>query len=265
MNRRRAKDAVRTAAKGAFWAADVFSERMPGPRVLIYHQIEAGLGRQMEVTEANFGRQVNWMLDNGRIVDLEYAIDTKADDVFVLTFDDGYRDVFDRAWPMLRDHGIPFVIYLTTEPIESGRALTPGGRAEPLTWANIDEMLESGLMTLGAHTHAHRDLRLLEVSEIEAEIKDSNDLILARTGIAVRHFAYPWGYWSIDADTIVRSAYASAVLGSGTPVAGDTDPFQLNRIPVQLSDSMVFFTRKMTTGMRLEDRVRRRLVGYHGP
>jgi peptidoglycan/xylan/chitin deacetylase (PgdA/CDA1 family) len=265
MTRLRAKDAARAAAKGVFWAADAFSARMTGPRVLIYHQIEAGLGRQMEVTEANFDRQINWMLDHGQIVDLESAIETRADDVFVLTFDDGYRDVFDRAWPLLRDRAIPFVIYLTTEPVESGRALTPGGRAEPLTWANIDEMLKSELMTLGAHTHAHRDLRLLEVSEIEAEIKDSNDLILARTGIAVRHFAYPWGYWSSDADSVVRNTYASAVLGSGAPVAGDTDPFQLNRIPVQLSDSMIFFTRKMTTGMRFEDRVRRRLVGYHGP
>jgi peptidoglycan/xylan/chitin deacetylase (PgdA/CDA1 family) len=269
MMQRRAKDVLRVAAKGMFSAADVLSSRMPGPRILIYHQIGAGLGRQMEVTEANFAGQIDWVLENGELVDLDSAIEARgaphSDRKFVLTFDDGYRDVYERAWPILRRERIPFVLYLTTGPVESGQPLTPGGSADPLSWAQIDEMLESGLMNLGAHTHSHKDLRTISADEVAAEIGESNELISQRTGVEPTHFAYPWGYWSPHSDSIIRQAYTSAVLGSGAPVEATTDAYMINRIPVQLSDGMVFFKRKMRTGLRLEDRVRRRIVGYNGP
>jgi len=173
--------------------------------------------------------------------------------------------VYHRAWPLLCDAELPFVLYLTTDPVESRHPLTPGGRAEPLTWAHVNEMLDSGLMTLGAHTHEHRDLRSLGTAEIESEVDQSNELILRRTTVAARHFAYPWGYWSVEADPVIRDAYTTATLGSGCPVTAETDVFLLNRVPVQLSDGMPFFKRKMTTGMRLEDRTRRILVRYNGP
>lgn len=269
MNRSRIKRAIRVVAKGVFAAADLFSARRPGPRILIYHQIGAGLGRQMEVTEASFGQQIDWMRDHGRIVDLKTAIDGRGEpdaaETFVLTFDDGYEDVYHRAWPLLRDGELPFVLYLTTGPVESRHPLTPGGYADPLTWAQINEMLDSGLMTLGAHTHEHRDLRSLSTMQIESEVQQSNDLILLRTAVDARHFAYPWGYWSEDADQVIRDAYTTATLGSGPPITAETDAFLLNRVPVQLSDCMAFFRRKMTTGMRLEDRTRRILTNYNGP
>ncbi len=151
---------------------------------------------------------------------------------------------------------------MTTDPVESQRPLTPGGKADPLTWAQINEMLDSGLMTLGAHTHEHLDFRSIGAAQIESEVGQSNDLIVSRTGVTPRHFAYPWGYWSEEGDAAVRGAYVSATLGSGPPVHASTDPFLLNRVPVQLSDGMLFFKRKMTTGMRLEDRLRRKLSGY---
>jgi len=269
MNRRWVKDSVRTAAKSLFATADLFASRAPGPRILIYHQIEAGLGRQMEVTEAAFKEQLEWIQQHGQVVDLDTAIDMNpgvdSSDTFVLTFDDGYRDMHERAWPLLRQRDLPFLLYLTTDPVESQRSLTPGGRAEPLTWAQIDEMLASGLMTLGAHTHRHRDLRTLASDEIEAEVDQSNQLIERRMGMRPRHFAYPWGYWSETADAVIRRVYATAALGSGRPITPETDPLLLNRVPVQLSDTIFFFKRKMATGMRFEDRTRRAITGYHGP
>jgi len=264
-----AKRGARFAAKTGFAAADVFSRRRPGPRLLIYHQIEAGLGRQMEVTEGAFRRQLGWLLDNGDVVSLDQALADRgrpeSNRQFVLTFDDGYQDVYERAWPLLREHGLPFVLYLTTHPTESGESLTPGGRAEPMTWAQVEEMLESGLMTLGAHTHRHRDLGEMPAAMIEEEIEVSNDLIARRTGVTPIHFAYPWGYWSARAHPVVAAAYETATLGSGPPITRDTDPLKLNRIPVQLSDGFFFFKQKMRTGLPAEDWLRRRLAHYDGP
>lgn len=260
---------MRTAAKLAFAGADPFFGPFPGPRILIYHQIGAGMGRQMEVTRSAFADQLDWLVSHGSVVPLEEAIAQRGrtgdERSFVLTFDDGYDDFYRFGYPELVKRDLPFALYLTTHPVESREPLTPGGRAEPLTWGQIEAMYGSGAMTLAAHTHRHDDLRLLGADDIEADLATCDDLVERRLGVRPVHFAYPWGYWSQAADEAVRRRYASATLGSGPGITESTDVHLLHRVPVQLSDSAFFFRRKMRTGLRLEDVVRRRLKGYDGP
>jgi hypothetical protein len=92
----------------------------------------------------------------------------------------------------------------------------------------------------------------------------SDRLIGERLGISPNHFCYPYGFWSKDADTVVRSRYRSATLGAGPPLTADIDPFLLPRVPVQLADNRFFFVRKMRSGMVSEEWVRRRINGYRG-
>lgn len=258
---------LRSAAKVAFATADFPYRTRPGPRILIYHQVGAGLGRQMEVTVPNFEFQVQWMLDEGSIVSLDEAIaragEPEAHRLFVVTFDDGYRDVFDVALPTLSAAGIPFTVYVTTEPVESGVASTPGGRANPLTWDQLAQMASMGA-TIGAHTHTHPDLRDIPAHAAREELDASNRLIEARLGIRPEHFCYPYGYWSETAEPAIRERYRTATLGAGPPVTASSDPYRIHRVPIQLSDSRFFFVRKMESGMVLEERVRRRISGYRG-
>jgi peptidoglycan/xylan/chitin deacetylase (PgdA/CDA1 family) len=258
---------TRRTAKTAFAAADLFLGAWPGPRILIYHQIGAGSGRQMDLSAQMFRGHVKWLLDHGRIVGLGDAL-SGADDPdssrsFVLTFDDGYADFFENAFPLLRDRGIPFTLYLTTGHIETGEVLHPGDR--PLSWGQVEDMLESGLATLGAHTHTHADMRGLPRDQIEHEIGESNRLIELRTGHFPMHFAYPKGYWDEGAEKVVSAVYSTAVLGAGDPISKDTNPFRIGRVPVQRADGQFFFTRKMARGMRLEERARSRVKDYRNP
>ena len=145
------------AAKTVFAAADLFLGDWPGPRILIYHQIGAGSGRQMDLATEMFRGHVNWLLDHGRIVGfgdaLSGADDPESNRRFVLTFDDGYADFYENGFPLLREHGLPFTLYLTSGHIETGELLHPGDR--PLSWSQVEVMLATGLVTLGAHTHTH--------------------------------------------------------------------------------------------------------------
>jgi peptidoglycan/xylan/chitin deacetylase (PgdA/CDA1 family) len=262
-----AKEVARKTAKAAFAAADLFLGQWPGPRILIYHQIGAGSGRQMDLSAEMFRGHVKWLLDHGRIVGLGDALsgadDPESSRRFVLTFDDGYADFYEDAFPMLRDQGIPFTLYLTSGHIETGALLHPGDR--PLSWDQVEEMLESGLVTLGAHTHTHPDLRGLPRDQMEHEIGESNRLIELRTGQFPMHFAYPKGYWDPTAEAVVRAVYMSAVLGAGEPVSQDTNPFRIARVPVQRADGHFFFKRKVARGMRMEERVRSLVKGYQNP
>ena len=261
------KEVGRSLSKGVFALADLLHGQWPGPRILIYHQVGTETGRQMEVTSAAFRAQLDWMLANGKIVSLEDALrrrgSLEANRLFVLTFDDGYEDVFENAYPLLEREGIPFTLYLSTQHIESGVPLGPG--RPPLSWEQVTKMTESGLVTLGGHTHRHTYLGRARLDLVEEELAASDELIEDRTGITPRHFAYPWGHWSPIADTVVRRRYESAVLGAGAPVTASTDRFLVHRLPIQHGDGFFYFKRKVLRGMSLEESVRRVVRGYHGP
>lgn len=260
---------VARTAKLLFAATDLTRGGWPGPRLLIYHQVGVDLGREMEIPTDVFIEQLDWMEQHGTIVSLDEALRERgslhADRLFTLGFDDGYLDLFTTAFPIMAERGIPFTLYLTTDPVETRRPLTPGGQADPLDWDQINTMLGSGLVTLGAHTHRHVDLRGLHAAQIEDELDTSNRLIEENTSVTVRHFAYPKGYWDGDAERLVRARYHSAVLGGGPPVTESTDLLRLHRIPIQRSDGFFFFKRKLLTGMPAEEWVRRKLEGYVGP
>lgn len=260
---------ARRTAKLAFAGVDRFLPNPPGPRVLIYHQVGAGLGRQMEVTEADFDRQLDWLAEHRQVVDLETAIGRwdapDSDRLVVLTFDDGFADVHDVAFPRLLRRNMPFTLYLTTGPIDTGAPLGGVADAPPLDWGQVDAMLASGLVTIGAHTHTHPDLRSLATGEIERELATSDDLIERRTGVRPRHFTYPWGHWTKEAHALVAQRYDSATVGLRLDRQVSPDRFVLPRFPVQLSDGFRFFPARLRGGLLAEEWVRRRLRGYAGP
>lgn len=260
---------LRSASKTLFSAADFLGPAPKGPRILIYHQVGSDLGRQMEVEVDVFERQLDWLAATHEIVDLDTAVDRWAeadsDRLVVLTFDDGYADTFETAFPLLTERSAPFTLYLATESIESGVSLGPAEGAEPITWSMVGEMLQSGLVTVGAHTHTHRDLRSATKDQVEEEIATSNRLIEDRLGVEPRHFAYPWGYASPDAEQIIGEVYRTAVLGGSPRPPEHPSLTRLHRYPVQSSDRVGFFKARIRGGLRMEERVRRLIKGYDGP
>lgn len=256
----------RQASKAMFTGLDLFALPLAGPRVLIYHQLGGGSGLEMEVDPDALRWQLDWLANNWRVLDLDSALTEASDEFVVLTFDDGYRSLYEIAYPLLLERSLPFTLYLTTQPIETGRPLRDHQGAEPLTWDMVRTMVGSGLLTVGAHTHSHPDLRRVGKGLLEQELSASDSLITKRIGVTPRHFAYPWGYWSPDADVVIRGRYETAALGSRTPRAElGAESHLFHRIPIQRSDSKRWFTSRVRGGLLFEESVRRQLRGYRGP
>lgn len=257
---------MRRAAKGLFAVGDLFYGRWPGPKVLIYHQVTTAPRRQLDVDPEIFNGHVDWLVKNGRVVSLDAVLaDTNRGDAhedFVLTFDDGFKGLYTHAFPVLRDRGLEFTLYITSKMVDTASA---GGDGEMLTWDEVNEMMSSGLMTVGAHTHTHPDLRDLSESAVREEISLSNEIIQKRTGVTPRHFAYPKGFWSATGEPAIRAAYDSAVLGAGSPITNGSDFHRLGRVAVQRADGNLFFRWKVKRGLRLEEAARSRLKGYSNP
>lgn len=218
----------------------------------------------MEVTTEAFTWHLQWLIENREVVSLDSAIqrwhELDAERLAVLTFDDGYLDTYTTAFPLLRERNLPFTLYLSTQMIESGVA----DGSEPLQWQQIEAMVESGLATVGAHTHTHHDLRMASEDKTLWEVETSDSVIERRLGLRPRHFAYPWGYWSSSAHSVVSRVYESAVLGAPRSRTR-FDPHMIHRFPVQLSDGTAFFGPRVRGGLLLEERIRRRARGYRGP
>jgi peptidoglycan/xylan/chitin deacetylase (PgdA/CDA1 family) len=254
------------AVKSAAVAADRVRPAARGVVVLCYHRVGARSGLAVDLPTALFDEQMAMLAKSGRVTTLDAALDTlgadhdaagPAVDPVVVTFDDGTADFADTALPVLARHGVPALLYVATDFIETGRPFPNDG--QPLSWAALADAMSTGLVTVGSHTHTHALLDRLTDRAVHDELDRSITCISEQLGVAPAHFAYPKAVApSPIADRAVRARFRSAALAGTRPNRyGRTDPHRLARSPIQTADGMRWFTQKLSGGMALEDALRR--------
>ncbi|NUU22909.1 MAG: polysaccharide deacetylase family protein, partial [Streptomycetaceae bacterium] len=220
-----------------------------GATVLIYHRVGGGTSDELDLPADEFARQMA-ALDDADVVPLDTALDRldAADPTpsVVLTFDDGFADVYANAWPHLRDRRLPFTLYVATGMVGGtmhweGSTGTSAG-APALTWEQLAEMYGSGLMTIGNHTRSHARPTALGTDELDAATEE----IDKHLGTRPDHFAYTWGVPVPDMEHELRCRFRSAATGAlGRNLPG-ADPIRLKRVPVRRTDPTAFFRAKLT-------------------
>ena len=234
-----------------------------GASLLIYHRVGGGSTDELDVTASAFELQLDLLADVD-VVSLDDALDRLADNDasprFVLTFDDGFADLYEHAWPLLRERRLPFTVYLASAYMGAAMqwegATARDSTAPGLTWAQLAEMVESGLCTVGNHTHHHVRPEVLDQTELDA----CTDVVRERLGVTPRHFAYPWGVPVPAMEPALRERFRSAATGDlGRNLPG-TDPMRLHRVPVRRTDPPSFFAAKLR-GTLLPERTYAGIVG----
>jgi peptidoglycan/xylan/chitin deacetylase (PgdA/CDA1 family) len=225
--------------------------RLPGGRasgctLLIYHRVGGNSVDERDLSVSDFEAQLD-ELSGHDVLSLDAALDRldggDGSPSVVLTFDDGFRDVYDNAWPRLRASGLPFTLFLATAFVGGtmhwdGSTARAAGPA--LDWGQIERMASSGLATVGAHTHHHVRPERLTVDELE----ECDATIESRLGRRPRHFTYPWGIPVPSVEGELRRRYRSASTGRvGRNVPG-VDFARLCRVPVRRTDPIRFFQAK---------------------
>ena len=151
-----------------------------------------------------------------------------------VTFDDGYRDNYTLAYPLLKRLDVPFTVYVTTGFIDNQM---------PMWWypneklgISTDELkllAADPLCTIGAHTVSHPKLGTLPPDEQRREIEQSKKQLAALLGKEIAHFSYPHGsYNAATADICHQVGFRTAVTTNGRTVHTGFDPFQLDRINI---------------------------------
>lgn len=149
----------------------------------------------------------------------------------VLTFDDGYRSVYERAWPLLREFGYPFTVFVTAGLVTSNGRLYA-------SWDELREMGEHGA-TLANHTMSHAYLVARAPGQSEAdwlegvrrEIEDAEALILAETGQSHKLLAYPYGEYEPAIQQLVQHLGYIGIGQHSGPINARSDFTALPRFP----------------------------------
>ena len=248
------------------WAAVplqvVKRDRRPGVVVLLYHRVGGGTSSDVDMAARMFERQMQYVRRHCLVVSLDdvtkfsngRAVRQANRSVVAITFDDAYRDTYDFAYPILRGFGLPATIYVPSMYVEAQRAfdfgrfatLASNRRPRPITWDQAREMVRSGLITIGSHTHTHLDLSLATAEEAGREVEECDRLIERRLGVVPRHFAYPWGRIPPATEAIIASRYSTVALGGpGKNPYLDLDLSRLWRYPVLRTDGYWLFRIRM--------------------
>ena len=210
--------------------------------ILMYHYIRVNpdprdvLGFNLSVTPSDFKSQMDWLAANGyHPIDFDdlrgylWRNEILPERPVILTFDDGYRDLYTTAFPILRTRNFKAVSYVVSGFVNSPSYVTAD---------QILEMDASGIQ-IGAHTVSHSDLTTLSAPSLHHEVFDSKAMLEALTGHPVIDFCYPSGKYN---DAVLAMAHAAGFETATTTQPGiahsAADRYVWTRIRVSGGESL---------------------------
>ena len=165
-------------------------------------------------------------------------------DIVKITFDDGYGNNFENAFPLLKKYGCTATIFIVTDFIDgsiaSGKFCGEGLSLRPLTWDEI-KIMDSAGIAFGSHTKTHPALAGLPESTIASELQDSKHRIETELGHVIDSMAYPFGNRTSFNPLVVKVAAESGYSHAYTNImgannSGYSDEFALRRVRIYSED-----------------------------
>ncbi len=207
-------------------------------RVLLYHAVSkdrdfpTSAGTNVEPDE--FERQIRFLGRHYSVVKLGSGMGSAGKPPVAVTFDDGYRDNFETAYPILARAGLPATFFLTVSRIdrdwEFPRGIYPG-----LSWEQVREMDRNPLVDFGSHGLTHRTLTGITEEEAVEEIEKSKAVLEERLARPIDYFSYPHGSYNPRVKELVRKAGYRAAY---SVIAGGEDEFSRRRILISRRDNL---------------------------
>lgn len=210
--------------------------------ILMYHSVnpDAAPENRLTVSVITFERQMEFLRKHRyNILPLEALADLVKENrkiparTIAITFDDGYRDNYTYAFPVLKKYGFAATIFLIVDEI---------GKPDRLSWNEIKQMRDSGVITFGSHSLGPEPLiNIKSKQELKRQIFESKKILEEKLGRKAVLFSYPEGRFNDEIKELVKDAgYKAAVVTSpGKKFAGD-DIFALKRLRISATSDNLF-------------------------
>ena len=227
--------------------ADVEYSVPEGVSILMYHMIGDMKNNSAVMTEDNLRIQMQYLKDHGyHPITMQELYDyvTKGEKLpskpVCITFDDGYLDSYTIVYPMMKEFGYPWTLFLITDDV--------GKSYNRMTWEQLKEMADSGAVTIANHTLSHPKLHNLPTrAEKENEIIGANKALKYHLGIDNLWFAYPYGDYDDEVIDICKKAGIKlAVTTDAGRVNVGSYPYDLKRVYIGNNVSLARFMERLT-------------------
>lgn len=248
-----------------------FLRRREGITVLIYHRVNDHLApNELVVPIKKFRQQMEYLKEHCEVIGIEELLKadgsrSNLDNVenspfrqgstskpkVVITFDDGYRDNYLNAYPILKELGLPAAIFLITGMIGTDKKrprYQDLSSPDMLGWDEVHEMTHNGI-TFGGHTANHPHLSQLDAEKQRKEVWGSiRTLVPAgqKDSVAQFIFCYPYGDYNEDTLKILKELGVKIAFTIKPGInTNKMNPLELRRTEISGLDSLFDFKKKL--------------------
>lgn len=224
--------------------------------ILMYHHVReftekmTPIARGLTVTPESLEKQLSYFQREGytsftldqlsQYISSEQKPPQKS---IIFTFDDGYRDFYQNAYPLFKKYNLHATIFLIADDIEAPAYLT---------WEQIHDMATSGLIEFGSHTLTHPELSKESVDEQKKQITESKDLLEKKLNKKITFFCYPYGkYTKVTVSLVKDTGYEGALTTHFGISYGPSNMYEMPRVRIGNGDIDAHLTKKMHALLKL--------------
>lgn len=232
--------------------------------VLMYHSISDSPWKH-SITPEVFEQQVEYLVKNYKIVSCHDVVDyvegrkKVTQKAVAITFDDGYKDIYTNALPILKKHKVPATLFI---PSDFSTSTSPE-HTPRLQEADVKNLAKEPLIAIESHGHSHHQLTSLSVEEVKQEARISADSLQRITGTLPSLFAYPYGSRSKIVEDSIRSAgYRAAFAITEGSVRKNNELYAIRRIQVDKTISFPLFKLRLTGAVDIHTSLMKHIRSY---
>ncbi len=147
----------------------------------------------------------------------------KTQKKILLTIDDAFSSFYNEAWPFLKKNKIPFILFVSTQPV---------GKKGYMTWGQIKEIEKYDFVTIGHHSHTHDYLIDKSNEEFIKDIEIASRIFLEELGYIPTLFSYPFGEYSKFMRDFISKNFTIGFGQHSGVIDVNKDKFELPRFPI---------------------------------
>ena len=194
----------------------------------MYHRFNESKYPSTNIEMAIFKNQIQiiqnstYSFSNPNEFEKKFIIPKKNKEILI-TIDDAFKSFYTEAWPYLKKNKIPFILFVSTEPV---------GKKGYMTWDEIREVESKSFTTIGHHSHTHRYL-IDDTNDFFIEdINEANKIFLKELGYIPNLFSYPFGEYSKFMSDYISENFSYAFGQHSGVIDVNKNKFELPRFPI---------------------------------
>ena len=194
----------------------------------MYHRFNETKYPSTNIEMEIFKKQINLIKENNfdfyspEFFHKEFNI-AKKEKKILITIDDAFSSFYENAWPYLKENKIPFILFVSTEPV---------GKFGYMTWEQIKEIEKEDFVFLGNHSHSHEYLINYNFENFKKDIDESIKIFEKNIGYNPVFFSYPFGEYSLEQKTYITENFKFAFGQHSGVIDLNKDKYELPRFPI---------------------------------